>query len=194
MRAALRSVLHFAGCLCLLLALASTSSAVEWKDFNAVDISGIDVATVGNLTCTAALGNNATVSIGGKTYSILAIRGFYAVSQSQGTSIIQTPSTPSGTAGWNWDGDKQDAIGWHAQGTPNNITSTSGGKTFAFPSLNSTPTVWGFHLLYKDSNGAQQSYWAKDGDPASTVPEPSSMLALIGSLGGMVGLRRLRRS
>ena len=167
------------------LSLTAGALATTRSSFIAIDSnSGITFSTSNGLTIDVILGANPTFSVGGNTYHITSVIGFYALSDDDDFATINNSdfgvwstdnnqSGPGGIAGWKCN--------------PNNGFGPNNHQVFTFNALSlANQECVGLHVatseLFPGTTGNTGNI--------AIVPEPASM-AILGL--GVVGLVSRRR-
>lgn len=181
------------------LVIASSSMAASWSAFIAADFDDIyldELLVAENVDYELFLGSAPTITLGSHTYDVVWIQSFYVVSGTENGTFVATDG--SNTAGWSWNSKTSGGqiSGWNGQG--GNRIYPGESRKFVFSAFDpgANPVVMGFHLGYMNGDNEVITGWYKDGDGPDfpSVPEPSSMLALMCGAVGMVGMVRRRRS
>ncbi len=185
-------------CLGLVAMFALSSAAMAgpaWSSFEEATFSGITL-TEGSSTAPydfiLSLGSAPTVTVGGTTYDVSWIQGFYFLGKDSTTTFN---ATDAGTSGWNWstkpptDSGPYSVAGWEAVGAGDRMYVDSS-KTFSLSSFDGMDdTVYGLHLGY----GNSEMFVTKKFKGDVPVPEPTSLMALATGLGGLATFVRRRR-
>ena len=182
---------------------AVQSAAASWSSFQLAEFTGIHISPAlgsGTIDYTLRLNsdpNPPTITFGGATYDVNWIQAVYIVAGSQSTFKATEGDCPME---WAWD-DKDNPgqiAGYRGTGS----TRLYRGQTmsFSFDEFGPEPgeeldVMIGFHLGYQVDD-IEYTGWFKgptipdDG----SVPEPTSIAALMIPVAGLVLYRRKRRS
>ena len=184
-------------CLVLLALVVLSSTALagpSWDSFDEAIFSGITV-TEGSSTAPydfiLSLGSAPTVTVGGTTYEVSWIQGFYFLGKDSTTTFN---AVDAGTSGWNWstkppNSEPYSIAGWGATGAGDRMYADSS-KTFSLSEFDGQDsTVYGLHLGYGNTEMFVTRHFKGD----VPVPEPTSLLAIATGLGGLATFVRRRR-
>ncbi len=182
-----------------LLAIFALSSAAiagpSWSSFDQASLSGITLtegSSVAPYDFILSLGSAPKVTVGGVTYDVSWIQGFYLLGDTSSTTFN---ATDAGVSGWNWstkpptDSGPYTVAGWEAAGIGERIfVDTS--KTFSLSNFDGQDkTTYGLHIGYGTGEMLVTHKFKSD----LPVPEPSSLLAFAVGFGGLATFIRRRR-
>ncbi len=175
-----------------LMGAATTSQAApaESAFFSATNFNDITVS--GSNPYTLTLGANPSFQIGGTTYNVENIFGFYAIRNGDPDTLGATNSDFTASTGV-WKAGSNDAgvgseAGWETTG--NDGVYANGSQSFTFNTINTgNIDTFGFHVRLADNQTFQGSntFFVKVGP----VPEPASVGAL--AIGLLALLRKRRK-
>jgi len=174
------------------LGAVMAASAQDVGSFKGAVITGL--TTTGSadlLTWDVALDNGATLELGGTTYDIIDIFGFFNIIRN---GTLDPSGSASAPTGWDFktvpgNDNNTRVAGWTTSpGDPATSHSISGGESaqFVYSTLNPTnnDVFQGYHIRFTDGTNVYTDY-------VYAVPEPGSM-AILG-LGAAALLRRRRQ-
>ncbi|HEX2950437.1 MAG TPA: PEP-CTERM sorting domain-containing protein [Armatimonadota bacterium] len=176
--------------------------------FEPFPIYGITVDQVfssGQKDYTLTLSSGAYLLFEGTHYSIDSVWGFYAVNKT-GDSANDMTASGADNGEWAWDqhpahGTSVDVAGW--LDTPKNeamLTPATGSisKPFSYGQFLFTGTMpeCGLHLTVTIPDG-KDSPFSSGGNGGwvilQEIPEPGSLVAMLGAMGGLLGFIKIRR-
>jgi hypothetical protein len=164
--------------------IAGAASAQSYNAFLPVDqISGIDVLNSG-LSYTVTVGAAPSYTVGGITYDIQDVFGFWVLN---GSGVVDATLSPSD----DWMVRQHDsAAGWMTP-PPQGLTAGES-YTFTFDSIDpATVEDFGFHVRLGGSNGETLHIREAGGSPpAPGVPGPAAVAPF---LTGLISLRSRKR-
>ena len=172
--------------LILVIGVAGFASAQSYSSFHNAGPTFVNLTVTGtNPTYTVTVGATPTVTLGGTTYNIKDVFGFW--------HLGPDPATYSMTDTGVWNADSNNAgsswiAGWKTN--PNTGLTANTSKTFTYNSLVGNIETFGFHVRLVDGQAYQgaNTFFVK----GSAVPEPGTMAAL--GLGVAALIRRRRMS
>ena len=177
----------------LALGIAACSFGQTRSSFLGVDlISGINV-TVSNagLSFLVSVDNSPSFTYQNHVYQITKVFGFYALSDDDDLTV--TNSDFSANFGpWNTNNSNSGTggiAGWKSN--PNNGITPGGSESFTFSSLNTANVErLGYHVMLNENFPGTSGNTGN----ITTVPEPASMVALVGALFATATKRFKKRS
>lgn len=184
---------------------ASANPAPDPSAFQPVVVSGVDLSplyTSGQLSYTVTLDSDAYLILNAVQYPITMIWGVFAVNQT-GMSANDIVADGADIGDWKWDtkpanGTSFSVAGWINPSKSEAIVAPSMGsvsKTFDYSQFSYTgmDPLFGLHVSVAVPAGAPMPFGMGNTGPIIvTVPEPSSILALLTGVVGFVGLLRRR--
>ncbi|MBL8059799.1 MAG: PEP-CTERM sorting domain-containing protein [Chthonomonas sp.] len=147
----------------------------------------VDVSVTGlNPTYTVSIGATPTVTLGGTTYNIKDVFGFWVLGVDPGSATNTATgvwSPNNNNAGPNW------IFGWSTN--PNTGLTANTSKTFTFDSLSGNIESFGFHVRLVDGQAYQgnNTFFVK----GSAVPEPATMAALGLGVAALIRRRKIAK-
>jgi hypothetical protein len=172
--------------------VAGAAQATTRSSFLDVDsiVQVTPITSNTGLTYTVSLGSNPTFSVGGHTYAITDLIGFYVLSDDTDFSVLSplatvnspgpfsddsTNSGPGGVAGW--------------KSNPNSGIAAGGVQTFTLPANFAVSEIdrLGFHVRI---NGTFPGTTGNTGNITGPIPAPGACAMF--AVGGIVALRRRR--
>ena len=141
-----------------LLGAALAASAQDVGSFKGAVINGLTTTgSADKLTWDVSLDNGATLELGGTTYDIIDVFGFFTVIQN---GTLDPSGSASAPAGWDFktvpgNDNNTRVAGWYTNpGDPATSDSISGGESghFVYSTLNPTndDTFSGYHIRFTD--------------------------------------------
>jgi hypothetical protein len=195
MRRRVVQALYVVWCLGLVLGiLAHPAAADPDSKFDPANFTGVNVTKSlqgSTWSFDLSIASGAKLLLGANSYEITGIQGFYLLSSS-GKPV--TGVNKGNSQDWTFDTTKQNSfVGWVNNDNPGRLKPGTGSLVSSIQNLSigSSDILYGFHINYIDDSGKVKTH--SFSGPTSTVPEPSSLFALVGCLGGLGGLMKIRR-
>lgn len=164
----------------------------SWSSFDPAAFSGIYLTpslATGVLDYVLAIGAKPKITLGASTYDVNWITAFFVVSQDKATDFTATNGTT--VTDWFWEVKSLPGriSGWIGEGQQRVYPGQQKPLGFGSFVITNNAVLSGLHVGYQDGSTEVTGWWK---GTLSTVPEPSSLLALAGGLGALGMMRRRR--
>lgn len=186
--------------LAVCLACYHAPSAMAWPDPEPPSWSSFYPASFSDIYLTPSLGTDILdytltigaapkITLGANSYDVNWVTAYFVVSQDEATDFTATNGTT--VTDWKWEFKSMPGriSGWIGEGSQRIYPGQQKALGFGSFDITNNAVLSGFHLGYQDGD-VEVTDWYKG--TLLVVPEPSSLLVLVGGLSAVAATRRRR--